>query len=339
MHPLGHTAQVCSAGVMAGEVTWILQPGETMSRDERRVLFGGAPYGGIEPSARTPNVFVYSDRVQGTLFGYDFDGWTEDDSVFLYTGEGTVGDQEMREGNRAILTAADDDRAIRLFVADGTVSGRKEKIQRYVGEFKVDADDPYFVEQGVDTDGALRAVFVFRLHPIGDVMVRAQDRSTTGVPPDEGVADELTIEEAAVAETEVVAPENHATTEYERQAMGPKNATRREGVLMAALISHLVGQKHEVCRHQVRSPHTSSRLLTDLFDLTTGELFEAKGVTTRESARMAVGQLLDYGRSVPHSAKTVVFPTEPSRAIIDYLIDVGIGCLYLSPEGFVRATS
>jgi len=73
----------------------------------------------MEPSAKTPNVFIYSDPSRGMAHGYTFDGWAPDGEVFLYTGEGPVGDQLMRDGNKALLDHKKDGKAVRLFVADG----------------------------------------------------------------------------------------------------------------------------------------------------------------------------------------------------------------------------
>jgi hypothetical protein len=52
--------------------------------------FGGAKYGGIEPSGSSPNVFLYSDPSRGKAYGYTYDGWTNDRDVFLC--EHAVGD-------------------------------------------------------------------------------------------------------------------------------------------------------------------------------------------------------------------------------------------------------
>jgi hypothetical protein len=80
---------------------WDLKPGDKLNRDERMVRFGGGRQGGIEPSARTPNVFVYSDPKAGATFGYHYDGWNADGTVFLYTGEGGSGEQQLTSGNKA----------------------------------------------------------------------------------------------------------------------------------------------------------------------------------------------------------------------------------------------
>ncbi|MFG2076086.1 hypothetical protein [Nonomuraea maritima] len=39
---------------------WHTPVGDLLTRDERMALYGGAKYGGIEPSSKTDNVFIYS---------------------------------------------------------------------------------------------------------------------------------------------------------------------------------------------------------------------------------------------------------------------------------------
>jgi hypothetical protein len=48
-------------GDQPGPVRWSLEPGDTILRKELQRRYGGAGQGGIEPSAKTPNVFIFSD--------------------------------------------------------------------------------------------------------------------------------------------------------------------------------------------------------------------------------------------------------------------------------------
>src|SRR5206468_11612383 len=97
-----------------GEIPWLLEPGEEVERKELQKEYGGRTQGGIGPSRRTPNVFVFSDPIAGEPHGY-FDGWRSD-SCFHYTGEGQRGDQQMKSGNAAILHHAEEGRALRVFM-------------------------------------------------------------------------------------------------------------------------------------------------------------------------------------------------------------------------------
>jgi hypothetical protein len=87
---------------------WELKPGEAIRRVELHRRYGGGDQGGISPSTKTSNVFIFSDPASGAAHGY-IDDW-RDDGLFHYTGEGQRGDQQMRAGN-TILQHREDDRA------------------------------------------------------------------------------------------------------------------------------------------------------------------------------------------------------------------------------------
>lgn len=57
------------------DLTWTTPINTVVTREELRNTYGGAPYGGIEPSAKTPNVFVFIDPDRAHQNGYIFDGW------------------------------------------------------------------------------------------------------------------------------------------------------------------------------------------------------------------------------------------------------------------------
>jgi hypothetical protein len=137
---------------------WTLEPGDTILRKDLHQRFGGGGQGGIEPSARTPNVFIFSDRDAGKKYGYMYDRWS--DGVFHFTGDGQVGDQVMKYGNRAILEHRKQRRALRVF--DG-VRGNVT----YQGEFELAADPFYIAEARDRFSERARKVIVFRLIAVG----------------------------------------------------------------------------------------------------------------------------------------------------------------------------
>jgi hypothetical protein len=55
----------------------VLSPGEAIRRVDLHAAYGGGRQGGIAPSARTPNVLIFSDPASGEQHGY-FDGWHDD---------------------------------------------------------------------------------------------------------------------------------------------------------------------------------------------------------------------------------------------------------------------
>lgn len=74
-------------------------------------------------------------------------------------------------------------------------------------------------------------------------------------------------------------------------------ATRDEQTLVRAFEHHLESQGHRVTRH--RYQRGGPPLYCDLVDETDHVLYEAKSDVLRTSARMAIGQLLDYRRFEP----------------------------------------
>jgi hypothetical protein len=147
-------------GVDLGITPWSLEPGDTILRKELHKRYGGAGQGGIEPSAKTPNVFIFSDLAAGERYGYVYDRWQ--DGVFHFTGDGQIGDQVMKHGNRAIRDHRKQRRALRVFHgARGTV--------KYQGEFEL-AAEPFYYADALDRTGtSTRTVIVFRLVPIDAV--------------------------------------------------------------------------------------------------------------------------------------------------------------------------
>jgi hypothetical protein len=307
---------------------WKLRPGEYLSRDNRRIEFGGALYGGIEPSAQTPNVFVYSDPSRGEKNGYIYDGWNEDKSIYLYTGEGKIGDQKLSAGNKAIADHKKDKRKLRLFVADGIVPGTKNaKNQRYVGEFEVDATQPFYLADALDENqNEERVVFVFRLRPLGEVLQSNQDLSKQSEPERTSVAD-------------LVKVERNETSSFEQSKSEATTSFRTESQLVERYSNYLVNQGHGVKRWRLLPTGTLKYLFTDIYDEKECELYEAKGSSNRNAVRLAIGQLLDYRRFIPVSdiKLTLLLPSEPSEDLKELIKSCGMsGVCEFEPGRFER---
>jgi 5-methylcytosine-specific restriction protein A len=300
---------------------WDLPVGARLSRSERKARFGGAIYGGIEPSARSPNVFLYSDPSRGETYGYNYDGWADDGRLFLYTGEGREGDQPMSHGNRAILEHQKQGRALRLFVADGQVAGTAQREQRYVGEFQIDPSKPYSIEDAPDESGEQRTVFVFRLRPVGEALRREGDQSTF---PDV----------SADATASLVPIERNAETSFDVAMREGTTATRREGELVDRFIAWS-GRAERFSRWRLRPPGELRPLLTDIYSETQNVLYEAKGTATRNAMRTAIGQLLDYRRHIDRNdlRLAVLMPHLPAGDLIEFATGLGIAVVAEQPGG------
>jgi hypothetical protein len=301
--------------VMSGyEVeSWHLNPGDEIERKELQAIYGGRTQGGIGPSRKSPNVFVFSDPVAGEPHGY-FDGW-RDDGCFHYTGEGQYGDQQMKSGNAAILRHAEEGRSLRVFMgARGVV--------RYEDEFEIDPDQPFYETDAPETnDGPLRKVIVFRLRPRTIEPKVSQSRLDAVL---DGVVTEVPVEQQWT-EKMFVSPSHE---EHE--------AERREQKLVKALEQHLRGRGHDVCRLKIVPPGEAKPLFCDLRDVTNNSLIEAKGSVTRPAIRMAIGQLADYARFVGGSpTQAVLVPEQPRADLVDLLTSQGIAVVWPTADGFV----
>jgi hypothetical protein len=298
---------------------WQLKSGMSISRVVLQDEFGGRKQGGIGPSRKTPNVFVFSDPAAGEQHGY-YDGW-QADGCFHYTGEGQRGDQEMKSGNAAILNHLAEGRALRVFNgARGTVN--------YVDEFELDDAEPFYRTDAPETGGGpLREVLVFRLRPkniepresnskLAEVLVGP---SRTNVPI-----------EQQQTETAFVDPDHR-----------PYKAERREQKLVLGLEAHLRSLGHEVFRQRILPPGEARPIFTDLYDATTGLLVEAKGTVERNAIRMAIGQLADYKRFIDDAQPNhlaILLPAEPRLDLYDLLTTQGVDVIYPTETGFEDST-
>ncbi|GHH63658.1 hypothetical protein GCM10017673_04980 [Streptosporangium violaceochromogenes] len=280
---------------------WTLKPDQPIERKKLHEDFGGRTQGGIGPSSRTPNVFVFTDPIAGEKHGY-FDGWMPD-GLFHYSGEGQHGDQRMISGNASILNHQREGRALRVFQgARGTVT--------YLGEFEVYDKDPWYEADAPETgDGPLRKVIVFRLKPL----------DTSPQPPQTKLARLLAATRRADTEEQVQElPLEQQLTErsFVNPAQEPYEAERKESSLVQALADYLRGKGHAISRHQMLPKGETRPLFTDLYDGDLNLLVEAKGSVTRENVRMAIGQLADYGRFLPDATRAILLPAEPRADLL-----------------------
>ena len=115
--------------------------------------YGGTRQSGISPSGSHPFIFLFTGD-SGEAYGCE-DGWQQDEGVFLYTGQGQVGDMEFSRGNKAIRDHISDGKQLFLFKATG-----KGKPVEFIGEFECASID---FAQGPDVNGDLRKTIRFNL--------------------------------------------------------------------------------------------------------------------------------------------------------------------------------
>jgi hypothetical protein len=288
-----------------------LTPGQTLLRRDVHEIYGGRRQGGIGPSSQTPTVLFFTDPITGHKHGY-YDGWDQD-GLFNYTGEGQIGPQRLVQGNKAILNHKEDARTLKGFLASGPNV-------TFMSDFEL--VDHYWTD-APDTNGDLRPVVVFRLRPLQNVP--ALDLPQTLVTPSSHTRVDVVPVEEQHTERAIATPDREPY-EYER----------REASLVARYADHLRRKGHVVGRLRVVPPGEVAPLYSDLWDETTQELVEAKGLVTREQMRMAVGQLLDYGRFVDAKQRTVLVPERPRADLRRYLKSACIDVVYEADEVWRR---
>lgn len=129
-------------------------------RREIHDLFGGQQQGGISTPSQFPYVFIFTGD-QGHAYGYR-DGW-HSDGLYYYTGEGQIGNQELKRGNKAILDHQRNGKELLLFQYEGI------GLTRFVGQMECVG---YHEAERPDREGNPRKVLVFELVPIKSVEAR-----------------------------------------------------------------------------------------------------------------------------------------------------------------------
>ena len=327
---LGYDVQPKAVGIVDGDSpSWDIAVGETVVRRRdihggggHPLKYGGAWYGGIEPSGTTPNVMIFSEPEAGALYGYNFDGWAADGTLH-YTGEGKRGDQRMVEGNKAIALHRDQGRALRVFRA-------RPPEATYLGEFEIDPREPILWTDAPDLDGNVRQVVVFRLKPVGPF-----ERGALPDAPAIGAAgtDDIPAEPFAPVAADVPTEGNAAVTYTVEPSAEPVEYQRREAALVDRYKKWLDNAKHSYGRKRITIPDEAGRLYTDLHDLDRNELIEAKASSARVSIRAGLGQLLDYARFVTHDTKALLVPTRPRPDLLTLLHEHGCGCIWEAEAG------
>jgi 5-methylcytosine-specific restriction enzyme A len=134
--------------------------------------FKGQEQGGISTPANGPFIFLFTGET-GEQYGYK-DHWT-DDGVFLYTGEGQIGNMEFVRGNKAIRNHSADGKDLLLFEALGKGNG-----VRFKGQFSCSS---WETKPGADKAGHQRKIIVFHLVP--NTAIPEEPTSISSVPLEE----------------------------------------------------------------------------------------------------------------------------------------------------------
>lgn len=294
-------------------MAWDIPEGAELKRRTIHDRFGGSRQPGITTARELPSSILLFDTAGGSTYGYDFDGPQENGS-YHYTGEGTKGDQVFTKGNALVRYHAAQGKVLRLF------KGTRRTYVKYLGEWVLDAADPFSMEEGPDINKELRQVIVFRLCPVGETATVDIINRTT-----------------IVVDVELEA--HNVDRFHVNRAQDVSEAERREAQLVQRYADWLTARGGKVSQRLITPPGRMAPLRTDLFDVAGNEIVEAKGSTDRSSVRMALGQVLDYGQYLPKARRAVLLPTRPPDDMVSLLTSLGISCVYEIGEGFSRDES
>lgn len=173
------------------------------------------------------------------------------------------------------------------------------------------------------------AIEGLRLTSIPPSMTEAVTVTAVGAAPPTSQAPPVTVEAVSV---HVVAPEVVAAERVELEYAVSTSAERREARLTDRFREYLeTSHGHEVKRYKISTP--AGVFYTDIADITAGILYEAKGSSDRMSIRLALGQILDYGRYVDDDALAVLLPDRPADDLIELLESHEIGCVIENDDG------
>ncbi len=295
-----------------------LKPGETIKRTDLHDEFGGRRQGGIGTSAKTENIFLFSSAA-GQEFGY-VDGWSADHEVFYYTGEGQEGDQKLTQGNKAILDSISSGKSLHLF--DGS-----KGVVTYIGEFSLDQKEPYFLNDSTDVNSEIRQTIVFKLLPTEKQQI-AQNIGHTQVAP---------YNRSVEPAQETISIESKHAESFTRPLSKESVGFRTEAQLTEDFTHYLMAQginMADIGRNKITVPQSFQTLYTDIYITPLKMLIEAKGTTTRESIRMALGQLLDYERFIDVKSMAILVPSRVPSDLVELLSNYNIQVIYKDGSEF-----
>jgi len=126
---------------------------------------------------------------------------------------------------------------------------------------------------------------------------------------------------------------------YAVSAHASRENIKHEATLVHDYVGYLEARGHSTARKRIPS-RSSGSLWTDLYDVTDDVLYEAKGGTTREAVRLALGQILDYDRYVHPTHRAALLPQRPSDDMCELLAihAVGVAFRYKSSFEFENLT-
>ena len=304
-------------------MTKIPQPDTEMTRKEIHAAFGGRLQGAISPT-KDHGIFVFLSLRHGPNLDPHLPVNAMGGDGFLHLlGEGNSGDQTFTQSNRALLEHKRDGRPIHVFASRTAIydGPKADEHFRYLGQYEIDNDRPYYLVDSPDKRGQARRVIVFRLRGLPG------SRPTTGLLSD--TAEDMGIDHPPQPRVEAATRLRRPTA-----AVARESSVRAAQVLVARLAADLTMIGHTTTRLDLPTKYGDNTLTTDLVDATTDTMYEAKSSASREAVRSAVGYLLDLHRRPGAPANmAVLLPSDPLEDLRDFCAGLGIGVVWPNGDG------
>lgn len=290
---------------------WTLLRGQAILRARLHDRYSGIRQGGIAPSRKTKNIFLFTDDSSNNEHGYERDYWL-DDFTFLYCGDGQTGDQELSRRNLQVLNHVQDGRKLRLF---SPVAGKVT----YLGELSIDAEKPYELADGIGRDGKPRKVIMFRLH-----RVLEPNELGTQVPDSQVTTDDFGKEYIFADE------ESRDVAESELFSADPNlldRALQIHSLTQNTVANWVIGNS--------LTPHSPASTYCD-FDIAWESDFgkvvcEVKSLSDENEVhqfRLGLGQVLEYAQKL-EALPVLMFSRRPTQsALIDAANRAGVVVLW-----------
>lgn len=260
----------------------------------------------------------------------------------------------FRKGGRLIEVRWDPDAVNGFSSSDGVRVTRREKfkLEKLCRALGADVADgqyfqhlPYGHPARIDNLAALKKQAVEGLRIMADASLlpessnEERQEDAAAKPNDGRPAPPTTKSSREIRAVETIPPEasESDSAEFDRITTGP--VIQREGELRAEFEEYLEAtHKHKVAYYEIPTPTTV--IYSDTADLTAQIIYEAKGSAERMAVRLAIGQVLDYGRYIEGARLALLLPEPPAPDMLPLLEFLGIGCIVKSgPSEFMDLTS
>jgi len=295
---------------------WPFMPGQVVKRQDVHDVVGGQRQSGIVTPKEHPYIVVFSDPKHGAQYGYSRHEGLREDGSFAYTGQGQIGDQQFSLGNKALIESPGSGKTIHLFTARGTEV-------TYAGTFIL-GDKTHDIKRADDLEGNEREIIVFNLVPLDS---SSDALWSFGNTPE--------AKPLLVSEWKAPNFEDYLITRGRKE--GTEVATRAEFELQHDFGNWLQSLGHLVQELPIQVG--KSVIAPDLFDATTGMIFEAKKSNGRGYVRTAIGQVLDYVNNAKRSfdmetTPGILLPSLPAEDLCALCRELGISIYYRFESGF-----